>query len=135
LKFDLKTNWEKARLRSAKNLNIDGNAKIGYRTRGLSCTSTLPVAPQLGNAEIVSTVEAELKASGGLTPRKSDKTKFMPECSMKRVLATLSQAIPALYASDANSGAPISYLGRWRELRVSKAKASCDLLGGFPGGD
>jgi hypothetical protein len=27
--FNLKTNWEKARLRSAKNLNINGNANTG----------------------------------------------------------------------------------------------------------
>ena len=55
----------------------------------------------------------------------------MSECSLKRVLATLLQAIPALHASDTNSDAPYSFLGRRRELPVSKEKASWGLLGGF----
>ena len=55
------------------------------------------------------------------------------ECSMKRVLATLSQATPVLHASNTNSGAPHSFLGQGRELCVSKEKASCGLLGCFAG--
>jgi hypothetical protein len=64
---------------------------------------------------------------GGPPRRKSDNMKFMSESSTKRVLTALSQAIPALYASDKNSGRLIIF-GATEELCVSKAKASCGML-------
>ena len=36
---------------------------------------------------------------------------IVAECSMKRVLATLSQATPVLHASNTNSGAPYLFFG------------------------
>jgi hypothetical protein len=77
--------------------------------------------------EIVSTAEAELNALGGLTRGKSDKMKFMSASSMKRVLATLLQATPALHTSDTNSGALVHFWGNGGNYLLAKKKppAAC----------
>jgi len=44
------------------------------------------------------------------------------DTSRTLTFVTLSQALPALHASDTNSDAPYSFFGRGRELCVSKEK-------------
>jgi hypothetical protein len=60
--------------------------------------------------------------AGSAVDRRKRQNEIHAESSTKRVLATLSQAIPARHASDANSDAPYSFRGDGGNYLSAKQK-------------